>query len=103
MTRQPKYVDFARRKAASEGITNIQFEAGDVTKLQFPDNSFDVVWSKHLLQWVPEREQALREFVRVTRVGGRVIACNFDLFGVCHFPQDSAFQADAERWFEAAQ
>lgn len=103
LDRQPKYVDFARRKAASEGITNIRFETGDVTKLQFPDKSFDVVWSKHLLQWVPEREQAIREFVRVTRPGGKVIACNFDLFCVCHFPKDSAFQADAERWFEAAR
>ena len=91
LDRQPKYIDFARRKAASEGIANIQFETGDVTKLQFPDNEFDVVWSKHLLQWVPERDQAIREFVRVTREGGRVIACNFDLFCVCHYPQDSTF------------
>jgi len=103
LDRQPKYVDFARRKAASEGITNIRFEIGDVTKLQFPDDSFDVVWSKHLLQWVPEREQAMHELVRVTRAGGRVIACNFDLFCTCHYPQDSAFQADAERWFETAR
>ncbi|MBX9629590.1 MAG: methyltransferase domain-containing protein [Burkholderiales bacterium] len=103
LDRQPKYVDFARRKAASEGISNIRFETGDATKLPFPDKSFDAVWSKHLLQWVPQREQAVREFVRVTRAGGRVIACNFDLFGVCHYPQDSTFQADAERWFEAAR
>lgn len=102
LDRQPEYVEFARGKAASEGITNIRFEVGDATKIQFPDKSFDIVWSKHLLQWVPEREQAIREFVRVTRLGGRVIACNFDLFCVCHYPQDSAFQADAERWFDAA-
>jgi len=103
LDREPKHIEFARRKAASEGITNIQFETGDVTKLAFPDKSFDVVWSKHLLQWVREREQAIREFVRVTREGGRIIACNFDLFCVCHYPEDSTFQADAERWFAAAR
>jgi ubiquinone/menaquinone biosynthesis C-methylase UbiE len=103
LDRQAKYVEFARRKAAAEGIANIRFETGDATKLQFPDKSFDVVWSKHLLQWVPDRQQAIREFVRVTRPGGRVIATNFDLFSVCHYPQDDVLQADAERWFEAAR
>src|SRR5215468_10354841 len=33
LDRQPKYIDFARRKATAENITNIRFETGDVTKL----------------------------------------------------------------------
>ena len=63
--RDPKFIDYAARKAASEGIENIVFKTGDVLDLPFEDNVFDVVWSKHVLQWVGERQQALKEFIRV--------------------------------------
>ena len=78
--RDPKYIDFARRKAASENIGNIQFEIGDVLKLPFESDSFDIVWSKHLLQFVRERNLALAEFKRVLRPGGRIVCCNYDGF-----------------------
>jgi len=101
--REPKHVDFARRKAAEEGIDNIQFEVGDVLGVPFVDGSFDVVWSKHLLQWVGNRQRALAEFRRVVRPGGRVVVCNFDYFCICHHPVDPEFQADVELWFDAAR
>jgi hypothetical protein len=34
----------------SSSFQNILFEIGDVVDLPFENNSFDVVWSKHLLQ-----------------------------------------------------
>lgn len=100
--REPKYLDFARQKAAVEGIGNIQFAVGDVLHLPFDDGSFDVVWSKHLLQFVRDRQQALAEFKRVCRLGGRVVCCNYDHFCVCHYPVDPELQADVELFFEAA-
>jgi SAM-dependent methyltransferase len=101
LDREPKHVDFARRKAAAQGIGNIHFEAGDVLKLPFAEGSFDVAWSKHLLQWVKDRELALSELKRVVRSRGRVVACNFDYFCVCHYPEDPELQADAEAFFDA--
>ena len=100
--REPKYVDFARRKADSEGIENIGFEIGDVLDLPFEDNSFDVVWSKHLLQWVRNRDRAISAFKRVVKPGGRVICCNFDGFCANHYPVDIELQKDIDIWFEAA-
>ena len=60
--REPRYIDYARRKAASEHIDNVDFKVGDVLNLPFDSESFDVLWSKHLLQWVRERGAALKEF-----------------------------------------
>lgn len=96
LDRNEGYLDFARRKAQDEQLSNLEFRSGDVLWLPFDDNSFDVVWSKHLLQWVAKREQALAQFVRVTRPGGRVIACNFDGFCLNHYPTDPQVQADVE-------
>ena len=101
--RNTAYLDYARRTAGAEGLTNVQFIPGDVLALPFADQSFDVVWSKHLLQWVAKNSAALSEFVRVTKRGGRVVCCNFDGFCLSHTPTDPEVQRDVERWFKAAQ
>jgi len=100
--REPKYIDFARRKAAAEGLHNVHFEVGDVLSLPFEDGSFDVVWSKHVLQWVRQRKQALAEFKRVVRPGGRVVCCNFDGFCAHHYPVDTELKQDVDLWFKEA-
>ena len=100
--RKPKYINFARRKADLENIRNIQFEVGDALKLPFEDDSFDVVWSKHLLQFVRERKLALREFKRVLRPGGRIVCCNYDGWGTFHNPADVELQRQIDLWWETA-
>ena len=100
--REPKYIDFARRTALANGLSNAKFEVGDATELPFSDQTFDIVWSKHLLQWVPGRAKALAEFVRVAKPGGRVICCNFDRFCLAHYPVDAVLQSELERWFSSA-
>jgi SAM-dependent methyltransferase len=47
---------------------------GSVTRLPFPDASFDVVGSFKVLAHVPEVGRALSEMARVTRPGGIVLA-----------------------------
>jgi SAM-dependent methyltransferase len=101
--REPRYIDYARRKAASEHIDNIDFKVGDVLKLPFDSESFDVLWSKHLLQWVRERGAALKEFKRTVRPGGRIICCNFDGVGAHPYPADLALQEDIDLFFEAME
>ena len=102
LDREARYLDYARRAASASGLVNARFEIGDVTNIPFADRTFDLVWSKHLLQWVPEREKALAEFLRVTKPGGRVVCCNFDRFCLAHYPVDNVLQTELERWFRAA-
>ena len=96
--REP-YLDFGRRKAESENLTNVTFEKADVRALPFPDASFDIVWHKYLLQWLVEPQAAMTEFARVTKPGGLVVSCNFDGFGVINEPPDPAVQPLAEHLF----
>jgi ubiquinone/menaquinone biosynthesis C-methylase UbiE len=100
--RNPQYIAYAQRRAVEEGLGNLRFEVGDVTALPWPDGSVDVVWAKHLLQWVPQREGAVREFVRVTRPGGQVHCVNFDQFLVAHHPVDPVLQPQVEHWMAQA-
>jgi ubiquinone/menaquinone biosynthesis C-methylase UbiE len=97
LDRESRYIDFARRQAKSEQIENANFEVGDVLSIPFANGTFDLRWSKHLLQWVGQRQQALAEFKRVTRRGGRIVCCNFDRFCLAHYPTDSRLQVSAPR------
>ncbi|SDS89591.1 class I SAM-dependent methyltransferase [Bradyrhizobium canariense] len=45
----------------------------DAEKLEFPDNSFDVVMAQYVVTAVPNPEVALDEFARVLRPGGEMI------------------------------
>jgi SAM-dependent methyltransferase len=81
-----QYLDFARARAREQDIRNLTFRHGDVFALPFPDASFDVVWSKYLLQWLREPESALAEMKRVTKPGGFVVSCNYVGCVIEHFP-----------------
>jgi 2-polyprenyl-3-methyl-5-hydroxy-6-metoxy-1,4-benzoquinol methylase len=45
----------------------------DITAIPEPDNSFDVILCSEVLEHLPDALMALREFVRLTRPGGRII------------------------------
>ena len=46
------------------GVTTV---AGDLTRLQFPDSSFDCVFCAEVLEHIPDVEKAALELARVTR------------------------------------
>jgi ubiquinone/menaquinone biosynthesis C-methylase UbiE len=94
--REP-YLEFARRQARSEGLHNVSFQFADVFALPFADGSFDVVWTKYLLQWLKEPKRALHELKRVTRPGGMVVSCDFAGFAIEHFPVSAEFDREVRR------
>ncbi|MFI6601879.1 demethylmenaquinone methyltransferase [Nonomuraea sp. NPDC050536] len=55
----------------------IPFVAGDALRLPFADNAFDAVTISVALRNVHDTRQALREMLRVTRPGGRLVILEF--------------------------
>ena len=56
---------------------DMAFTAADAMNLPFADESFDVVTMSFGLRNVADAETALREFLRVTKPGGRLLVCEF--------------------------
>lgn len=55
----------------------LEFRFADAMNLPFADNSFDCVTISFGLRNVQDPEQALREFLRVTKPGGHLVVCEF--------------------------
>jgi demethylmenaquinone methyltransferase / 2-methoxy-6-polyprenyl-1,4-benzoquinol methylase len=56
---------------------DMAFTAADAMSLPFTDESFDVVTMSFGLRNVADPQTALREFLRVTKPGGRLLVCEF--------------------------
>jgi len=62
----------AKEKANDQNL-RAEFRIGDAENLSFEDESFDVVINRHLLRTLPDPEQAISEWKRVLKPGGKVI------------------------------
>lgn len=68
----PEMLEHARVKAPE-----IEFEVADVTRLPYPDASFDVASISFGIRNVNEPGKGIAEMARVVRSGGRVIVLEF--------------------------
>ncbi|MBX3086415.1 MAG: methyltransferase domain-containing protein [Anaerolineae bacterium] len=59
--------------AQEKGLSNITTQRGDVEQLPFDDASFDIVTSRYSAHHYPNPRQAVNEFFRVLKPGGRFI------------------------------
>lgn len=70
----PPYLETAELLNALTGLTDrVLLERGDVTDMRFADQSFDVVWTQHAAQSVPDKAAFFAELFRVLKPGGRAV------------------------------
>jgi SAM-dependent methyltransferase len=84
--RSADIVDHAREAADRRGASGVSFAVGDAYALDFPADSFDVVHAHQVLQHLSDPVAALREFRRVVRPGGFVVARDVDWGGTMWAP-----------------
>jgi ubiquinone/menaquinone biosynthesis C-methylase UbiE len=69
----PGMIERFEARVREEGLSNAAGRVMDCHALELPDDHFDVTGSQFGVMLVPEQPRALREMVRVTRPGGRVL------------------------------
>ena len=79
----------AGRRLAARNIDNVRLLQMDAAELDFPDESFDVVYAPYVISVVHDPVKVAKEMSRVCRVGGHVVVLN-------HF-------LSANRWFARAE
>lgn len=71
-------VAIARRTLVAAGYHNFDLREGDARKLDFANDSFDMLYNAYMLDLIPFAEMAgiLAEFRRVLKPGGRLVLLN---------------------------
>src|SRR3989449_3779087 len=68
----PEMLAKARAAAAELGVANVEFLEGEIERLPFASESFDVVISNGVVDLVPDKDAVFGEIFRVLRPGGRI-------------------------------
>jgi ubiquinone/menaquinone biosynthesis C-methylase UbiE len=82
----------AEERTKQKGVKNIAFRIGDVQKLSFKDEEFDVVVCRLALHHMMNPERVVQEMARVCKGDGTVLV--EDIYGSEH-PKRAAYQ---DRW-----
>jgi SAM-dependent methyltransferase len=72
-------------RVREEGLSKAEGRVMDCHALDLPNGSFDVTGSQFGVMLVPDQPRALREMVRVTKAGGRVLVIAYG------FPEELEF------------
>jgi SAM-dependent methyltransferase len=75
----------------------LKFVRGDAQTMQFASDSFDLVYTRMLLQYLQEKEKAVAEMVRVCKSGGTVLLQDLDGQLLWHYPEDPLMQRAVEK------
>jgi SAM-dependent methyltransferase len=67
------YIDYLSADLFAPDIMVKVMVKMDITDIQYPDNTFDVIYCSHVLEHVPDDRKAIREFFRVLKDGGWAI------------------------------
>lgn len=67
-----KMLQVAVEKAATAGITNVEFREADANALPFAENSMDAVSCRFGFMFFPDLQRAANEMARVLKPGGRI-------------------------------
>jgi SAM-dependent methyltransferase len=77
-------VDEANRR--TRGLGNLSFRQADLHATGLPSDAFDYVFSQYVLQYFADPLPILRELLRVTRPGGKLVISDIDGFGLSFWP-----------------
>jgi MPBQ/MSBQ methyltransferase len=77
ITLSPKQVERGTQLAQEQGVAdNTKFMVMNALDMDFPDNTFDIVWACESGEHMPDKQKYISEMMRVLKPGGKfVMAC----------------------------
>lgn len=80
----------ARARIVEHQLDHVSLHKMDAGKMEFEDDSFDIVMAAYVVTAVPDYRQVVSEMIRVCRPGGRIVMLN-------HFSNGNKFIAAVEK------
>lgn len=73
-------------KEINEGRPNIELINSDILENTLPSNYFDVTYCRYLLEHVQAPIEVIKEMVRITKLGGKIVVQENDLDNIIYYP-----------------
>ena len=73
ITLSPNQVKRGTELAEERGLPNAKFQVMNALEMDFPDNSFDIVWACESGEHMPDKEAYINEMMRVLKPGGKFV------------------------------
>ncbi len=73
ITLSPNQVKRATELAEEQNVPNAKFTVMNALEMDFPDNSFDIVWACESGEHMPDKEAYINEMMRVLKPGGKYV------------------------------
>jgi len=77
-------IEIAQQKHADYGYQNVVFEVADATLLDYPENSFDLVYSRDTILHISDKRALFANFYKWLKPGGKVFITDY-----CAGPRDT--------------
>jgi len=84
-------------KERNRGNAQANFVRGDAQAMDFASNSFDLVYARMLMEYLKDKEGAVKEMARVCKPGGTVLLQDLDGQLLWHYPEDPVVQGTVEK------
>ena len=89
----PRWIEHVRGRAEREGWSNVELVQGRVETVALAPESFDLVFLRWVLAFLPEREAVLRRLAAALKPGGVCIVMDYNHEGISIFPESAGFSA----------
>jgi len=100
ITLSPNQVKRATELAVEQGVENARFTVMNALAMEFPDNSFDVVWACESGEHMPDKEAYINEMMRVLKPGGKFVMATWCQRDDRDVPFDEKDQRDLNFLYE---
>uniref|UniRef100_A0A6U2CZN2 Methyltransferase domain-containing protein n=1 Tax=Hemiselmis andersenii TaxID=464988 RepID=A0A6U2CZN2_HEMAN len=77
ITLSPKQVERATALAKERDLNNVDFRVMDALKMEFEDNTFDLVWACESGEHMPDKRKYIEEMSRVLKPGGTLVVATW--------------------------
>jgi ubiquinone/menaquinone biosynthesis C-methylase UbiE len=97
------FLRYAQERVKSLGLENVEYQYGDATNLLQPDNSFDFVACRLVLQVFHQPQRLVQELYRVCKPGGRVYITNEMMSSSTGYPNQESIRRGYQRFLELSR
>ena len=92
ITLSPNQVKRATELAAEQNLPNASFQVMNALSMDFPDDTFDLVWACESGEHMPDKKKYVEEMIRVLKPGGTIVIATW-----CQRETPPAFTAEEEK------